>query len=373
MSDRDAFERSMASLYDAMLDDTRWPVASALIDEACGLTGNGLVVGDPADSEGWGSSRIAMITGLLPHYPAVRSRPAGPGAGSAGPGEARAVLRAGVPGAVVPVEHVGRRAAAPDGRAGFGGAVGRAAADRGGGAGRGHDPGRGGCARRRYRPAAAPGRGPVMTAPRPGPIIPGYPTHGGASSAQADPGDGDCQAVTIKADGRTPTKARRRPPRRWSPGFGRQRPSTPTVVSGWNPCPPFDFERRHCRSGRGPSRRPPPGGATTPAIASRSLLFEQIPSVFEQVASAALVTSSPGRGARQLARRRPCFPELQVELSGARRVAVAAAAVGEGSGGNRRRDSACVPRCATTSRCRRPRTPGVVGDSDEDGATLVSG
>ena len=67
MSDRDAFERSMASLYDAMLDDTRWPVASALIDEACGLTGNGLVVGDPADSEGWGSSRIAMITGLLPH------------------------------------------------------------------------------------------------------------------------------------------------------------------------------------------------------------------------------------------------------------------------------------------------------------------
>ena len=54
------------------------------------------------------------------------------------------------------------------------------------------------------------------------------------------------------------------------------------------------------------TRRPPPAGATTPAIASRSLLFDQIPSVFEQVASAALVTSSPGRGARQLARRRPC-------------------------------------------------------------------
>ena len=48
------------------------------------------------------------------------------------------------------------------------------------------------------------------------------------------------------------------------------------------------------------TRRPPPAGATTPAIASRSLLFDQIPSVFEQVASAALVTSSPGRGARQL-------------------------------------------------------------------------
>ena len=121
--------------------------------------------------------------------------------GSAGPGEARAVLRAGVPGAVVPVGHVGRRAAAPAGRAGASGAVGRAAADRGGGAGRGHDPGRGGCARRRYRPAAAPGRGPVMTAPRPGPMIPGYPTHGGASSAQADPGDGDCRAVTIRLTG----------------------------------------------------------------------------------------------------------------------------------------------------------------------------
>ena len=165
MGDQDALERILASLYDAMLDDTRWPVTSALIDEACGLTGNGLVVaegpkddvrvlfvggywrgqrredlereylenyhptderiprlrqlpdsrlvhvkdlytaealktsptynellcrggmqdslnvrldgpdgsyivwgpGDPADSEGWGSSRIAMVTGLLPH------------------------------------------------------------------------------------------------------------------------------------------------------------------------------------------------------------------------------------------------------------------------------------------------------------------
>ena len=42
----------------------------------------------------------------------------------------------------------------------------RAAADRGGGVGRGHDPGRGGCARcRSCQPAAAPGWGPVMTAP----------------------------------------------------------------------------------------------------------------------------------------------------------------------------------------------------------------
>ena len=46
MSDQDAFERILASLYDAMLEDTRWPATSALIDEACGLTGNALLVGE---------------------------------------------------------------------------------------------------------------------------------------------------------------------------------------------------------------------------------------------------------------------------------------------------------------------------------------
>ena len=46
MSGQDAFERILASLYDAMLDDTRWPAASALIDEACGITGNCLAVGE---------------------------------------------------------------------------------------------------------------------------------------------------------------------------------------------------------------------------------------------------------------------------------------------------------------------------------------
>ena len=46
MSDRDAFERILASLYDAMLDDTHWPATSALIDEACGLTGNAIMVGE---------------------------------------------------------------------------------------------------------------------------------------------------------------------------------------------------------------------------------------------------------------------------------------------------------------------------------------
>ena len=46
MKNPDAFERILASLYDAMLDDTRWPATSALIDESCGLTGNGLMVGE---------------------------------------------------------------------------------------------------------------------------------------------------------------------------------------------------------------------------------------------------------------------------------------------------------------------------------------
>ena len=50
MSDQDAFERILASLHDAMLDDTLWPATSALIDEACGLQGNALAVGeDPQD------------------------------------------------------------------------------------------------------------------------------------------------------------------------------------------------------------------------------------------------------------------------------------------------------------------------------------
>ena len=46
MSDQDAFERILASLYDAMLDDTHWPATSALIDKACSLTGSVLLVGE---------------------------------------------------------------------------------------------------------------------------------------------------------------------------------------------------------------------------------------------------------------------------------------------------------------------------------------
>ena len=42
---RDHFDRTMSSLHDAMLDDTHWPTASRLIDEACEIRGNALVVG----------------------------------------------------------------------------------------------------------------------------------------------------------------------------------------------------------------------------------------------------------------------------------------------------------------------------------------
>ena len=40
----DALARILVSMHDAMLDDTRWPGVSALIDETCGLTGNDLIV-----------------------------------------------------------------------------------------------------------------------------------------------------------------------------------------------------------------------------------------------------------------------------------------------------------------------------------------
>ena len=51
MSDQDAFECILASLHDAMLDDSYWPATSALIDEACGMQGSALLVGEgPKDN-----------------------------------------------------------------------------------------------------------------------------------------------------------------------------------------------------------------------------------------------------------------------------------------------------------------------------------
>ena len=51
MSQSDAFDRILASLHDAMLDDAHWPTTSALIDDALGATGNGLVVGEGAGDD----------------------------------------------------------------------------------------------------------------------------------------------------------------------------------------------------------------------------------------------------------------------------------------------------------------------------------
>ena len=51
MNDQDAFERLLAKMYEAMLDDARWPAASALIDEACGIKGNDLLVGEGPDAD----------------------------------------------------------------------------------------------------------------------------------------------------------------------------------------------------------------------------------------------------------------------------------------------------------------------------------
>ena len=54
MNEHDAYRRIVDSLNEAMLDDARWPGASALIDEACGARGSILTFGeersDPRDS-----------------------------------------------------------------------------------------------------------------------------------------------------------------------------------------------------------------------------------------------------------------------------------------------------------------------------------
>ncbi len=46
MNPLDAFDRILASLHQAALDDAHWPATAALIDEACGTAGNALVVGE---------------------------------------------------------------------------------------------------------------------------------------------------------------------------------------------------------------------------------------------------------------------------------------------------------------------------------------
>ena len=45
MSLQDTFDRVLASLNDAALDDAQWPAAAASMEDACGITGSTLVVG----------------------------------------------------------------------------------------------------------------------------------------------------------------------------------------------------------------------------------------------------------------------------------------------------------------------------------------
>jgi len=45
MSLQDTFDRALASLNEAALDDAHWPAAAGVMDEACGATGDSLAVG----------------------------------------------------------------------------------------------------------------------------------------------------------------------------------------------------------------------------------------------------------------------------------------------------------------------------------------
>ena len=60
MNPDDAFERVLSSLYEAALDDARWPAASALIEDACGAVGSTLWVG-----EGYGADERLFFARLL--------------------------------------------------------------------------------------------------------------------------------------------------------------------------------------------------------------------------------------------------------------------------------------------------------------------
>ena len=48
MNPQDPFDRLLASLHDAALDDALWPATARLIDEACGATGSSIIVGKGA-------------------------------------------------------------------------------------------------------------------------------------------------------------------------------------------------------------------------------------------------------------------------------------------------------------------------------------
>ena len=51
MSRGHSFDRILASLHQAALNDAHWPHTAALIDDACGATANGLIVGEGFDKD----------------------------------------------------------------------------------------------------------------------------------------------------------------------------------------------------------------------------------------------------------------------------------------------------------------------------------
>ena len=105
MSGHDAFERILASLHEAMLDDVHWPTTTALIDEACGLTSNAFLVGGTPEGRPPGALRRALLPGTAPRRPGTKvlrglpshrrtcaapaaiARPVGPGRAVPGPRE----------------------------------------------------------------------------------------------------------------------------------------------------------------------------------------------------------------------------------------------------------------------------------------------
>ena len=51
MNADDAFERCLELLYEAALDDARWPTASTLVEDAVGTSGHALIVGEGFDKD----------------------------------------------------------------------------------------------------------------------------------------------------------------------------------------------------------------------------------------------------------------------------------------------------------------------------------
>lgn len=88
MNPDDAFERILASLYQAMLDEAHWPETCALIDETCGVRGTALVVGERTGNAS--AERVHFLRYPAPEGVAGRRLPEGrgpePSMGPGGPG-----------------------------------------------------------------------------------------------------------------------------------------------------------------------------------------------------------------------------------------------------------------------------------------------